>query len=171
MRHDRLLIGIERFVEGIGRIVSLSIFLLIGIVSYELAARYFFNAPTRWVYDTSGWFQVAYVFLGGAYALQKGAFVRVDLFYGRMSPRAQAWIDVTIGTALFILFASVMLWRGLAFAISSYNMNEVSSTGAWSGPVWPAKFMIPVGTLLLSLAWFARVVRHLSLLFDRGTKT
>ena len=63
--------SIERFVEAVGRVVSLGIFLLIGVVMYEVLARYFFNLPTRWTYDTSGWLQVAYVFLGGAYALQR----------------------------------------------------------------------------------------------------
>jgi TRAP-type mannitol/chloroaromatic compound transport system permease small subunit len=166
----RFLGWIDSLVDGIGRLVSLSIFLLIGIVSYEVIARYFFNAPTRWVYDTSGWFQVAYVFLGGAYALQKGYFVRVDVFYARMSPSAQAWVDVTISTALFILFASVLLWRGFALAMASYEMNEISSTGTWNGPVWPAKFMIPAGVLLLSLAWFARVARQVMFLFGRGAR-
>jgi TRAP-type mannitol/chloroaromatic compound transport system permease small subunit len=166
----RVLVRIERLVEGIGRLVSLSIFLLIGMVIYEVFARYFFNAPTRWVYDTSGWFQVAYVFLGGAFALQRGYFVRVDLFYARMAPRVQAWVDITISTMLFILFASVMLWRGFALAIASYNMNEISSTGTWNGPVWPAKFMIPAGVLLLSLAWFARVARQVAFLFGRSAK-
>ena len=53
--------------------MSLGIFLLIGVVMYEVLARYFFNLPTRWTYDARrGWLQVAYVFLGGAYALQKG---------------------------------------------------------------------------------------------------
>ena len=44
--------------------------------------------------------------------------------------------------------------------MASYAMNEVSSTGTWDGPVWPAKFMIPIGVVLLSLASFARVARQ-----------
>jgi TRAP-type mannitol/chloroaromatic compound transport system permease small subunit len=162
--------SIERFVEAVGRIVSLGIFLLIGVVMYKVLARYFFNLPTRWTYDTSGWLQVAYVFLGGAYALQKGYFVRVDVFYVNVSPRMQAWIDVTLSTVLFALFAGVLLWRGFALAMASYAMNEVSSTGTWDGPVWPAKFMVPIGVLLLSLAWSARVARHVLFLRGRGEK-
>jgi TRAP-type mannitol/chloroaromatic compound transport system permease small subunit len=163
-----MLDSIDRVIAGIGRIVSLSIFLLIGIVMYEVVARYFFNAPTRWAYDTSGWFQVAYVFLGGAYALQRGYLVRVDVFYTRMTPRVQAWVDVTISTVLFALFASVLIWRGFALAIASYEMNEVSSTGSWNGPAWPAKFMIPIGMLLLSVAWFARIARQVLFLSGRS---
>jgi TRAP-type mannitol/chloroaromatic compound transport system permease small subunit len=162
--------SIERFIEAIGRMVSLGIFLLIAVVMYEVFARYFFNLPTRWTYDTSGWLQVAYVFLGGAYALQKGYFVRVDVFYAHASPRVQAFIDVTLSTVLFLLFAGVLVWRGFALAIASYAMNEVSSTGTWDGPVWPAKFMIPMGVLLLSFAWLARIARNVVFLLGRGDK-
>jgi TRAP-type mannitol/chloroaromatic compound transport system permease small subunit len=166
----RVVNSIERFIEAVGRIASLGIFLLIGVVMYEVLARYFFNLPTRWTYDTSGWLQVAYVFLGGAYALQKGYFVRVDVFYTHASPRTQAWIDVTFSTMLFLLFAGVLAWRGFVLAMASYAMNEVSSTGTWDGPVWPAKFMVPIGVLLLSLAWFARVARDVLFLLGRGDK-
>ncbi len=163
-----LVSSIERFIEIVGRLVSLSIFLLIGVMMYEVLARYFFNLPTRWTYDMSGWLQVAYVFLGGAYALQKGYFVRVDVFYAHASPRTQAWIDLTFSTVLFALFAGVLAWRGFALAIASYAMNEVSSTGTWNGPVWPAKFMVPIGVLLLTLAWGARVARNALFLLGRG---
>src|SRR5215207_3142333 len=117
--------SIEGFVEVVGRIVSLGIFLLIGVVMYEVLARYFFNLPTRWTYDMSGWLQVAYVFLGGAYALQKGYFVRVDVFYAHASSRTQAWIDLTFSTVLFGLFAGVLAWRGFVLAMASYAMNEI----------------------------------------------
>lgn len=165
---ERLLNLFDAIAEWIGRLVALAIFLMIAIVVLEVVSRYFFNAPTKWVYDTSGWLQVGYIFLGGAFALQRGYFVRVDLFYGRMSPRAQAWVDVTLSTALFALFAGAMLWKGLGLALSSYQMGEISSTGTWQGPVWPAKFMIPIGVALLSLAWISRVGRQLILL-GRGS--
>jgi TRAP-type mannitol/chloroaromatic compound transport system permease small subunit len=165
----RLLDLFDTIGEWIGRTVALAIFLMIGIVCYEIIARYFFNAPTRWVHDASGWLQVAYVFLGGAFALQRGYFVRVDLFYARMSARTQAWVDVTLSTTLFALFATVMIWKGLGLAMSSYNMGEISSTGTWQGPVWPAKFMVPIGVALLSLAWISRVGRQLVLLAERDT--
>ena len=167
----RAVSSVERFIELVGRVVSLGIFVIIGVMMYEVLARYFFNLPTRWTYDTSGWLQVVYVFLGGAYALQKGYFVRVDIFYAQASPRTQAWIDVTFSTILFALFVSVLLWRGFALAMDSYAMNEVSATGTWSGPVWPAKFMVPLGALLLTLAWAARLARNVLFLAGRGERT
>lgn len=163
----RLLDGLDAIAAWIGRLVSLMIFVMIGIVIFEIVSRYVFNAPTKWVYDTSGWLQVAYIFLGGAYALQRDYLVRVDLFYGHMSPRGQAWVDVTLSTVLFAAFASVLIWKGLVLSLTSYEMGEVSSTGSWQGRVWPAKFMVPAGMILLSLVWLSRIARQILFLAGR----
>lgn len=152
----------------LGRAASLLIFVMIAVIMYETLARYFFNAPTAWAHDLSSWLQVGYVFIGGAYALQKGYFVRVDVFYASMSPRAQAIIDLTVGTVLFACFASAMIWKGSMLAMQSLSMGETSSSGVWNGPVWPAKFMVPAGMVLLSIAWLARICQQIPRLVDPG---
>lgn len=57
------------------------------------------------------------------------------------------------------LFAWVMITEGFDFGMKSFNNSEVPSTGAWNGPVWPSKLVIPVGMALLTLAWVARAIR------------
>jgi TRAP-type mannitol/chloroaromatic compound transport system permease small subunit len=151
---------------AIGRAVSLFIYVMIFVIMYETLARYFFNAPTAWAHDVSGWLQVAYVFLGGAYALQKGYLVRVDVLYASLSPRAQATIDLTASTVMFVCFATVMIWKGSTLALQSFAMGETSSTGVWRGPVYPAKFMVPIGMGLLCLAWLARMAQQFARLVD-----
>lgn len=152
----------------LGRAVSYLVFGMIGVIMYEIVARYFFNAPTFWGQDVSGWLQVAYVFLGGAYALQKGYFVRVDMVFERFSPKTQAVIDLTLSTVLFCCFATVMIWRGWDLAVQSWDMAETSATGGWNGRVWPAKFLVPIGVALLALAWFAHLVRRVRTTFGPG---
>lgn len=152
---------IDAIAAWIGRAVSYLVFGMIAVIMYEVVARYFFNAPTFWGQDVSGWLQVAYVFLGGAYALQKGYFVRVDMVYERFPPKVQAWIDLTLATVLFCCFATVMFGRGWDLAHQSWEMGETSATGGWNGRVWPAKFLVPIGTALLALAWFAHLVRRI----------
>ena len=157
---------VHGFNAAIGRTVSLFIYVMILVIMYETLARYFFSAPTAWAHDVSGWLQVAYVFLGGAYALQKGYLVRVDLLYSNMSPRNQAIIDLSVSTALFVCFAAVMIWKGSSLAMQSFDMGESSSTGVWKGRVYPAKFMVPAGMVLLCLAWLARMAQQFARLVD-----
>jgi TRAP-type mannitol/chloroaromatic compound transport system permease small subunit len=153
--------GIDAFGTAIGRAVSLLIFVMIAIIAIEVVSRYFFNRPTVWVQDFSGWLQVAYIFLGAPFALRRGYFVRVDVLYERFGPRFRAMVDVTLGTALFACFAAVLIWKGIDFAHQSYRMGEVSSSGMWQGSVYPAKFLVPIGMILLSLAWLAQIIRQI----------
>jgi TRAP-type mannitol/chloroaromatic compound transport system permease small subunit len=163
---QRFVVLVHALNAALGRAVSLLIFVMIAVIMYETLARYFFNAPTAWAHDVSGWLQVGYVFIGGAYALQKGYLVRVDVFYANMSPRAQAIIDLTVGTVLFACFAGVMIWKGSGLAMQSFAMGETSSTGVWKGPVYPSKFMVPAGMGLLTLAWLARMCQQILRLID-----
>lgn len=161
---DRLLAFIDAVIAGIGRVVSLAIFVMIAAISFEVVARYFFNAPTPWVQDVSGWLQVAYVFLGGAFALQTGHFVRVDVLYARLPARVQALIDLVLATALFACFATVIIWKGTELAYQSVRMGEISATGGWRGPIYPAKIIIPIGMALVALAWLTHALRQVRIL-------
>lgn len=165
----RLADWLDRPGRHVGRAIVPLIFVMIAVIMTEVLGRYFIGRPTPWAYDVSGWLQVAYIFLGGAYALQRGYMVRVDLVFGVLPPRACALIDLTLGSVLFAAFAWVMIVRGFAFALTSLAMGETSSTGVWQGPVWPAKFLVPLGMILLSLSWLAHCARQLARLIDPST--
>lgn len=157
---------LDRIGRAIGNVVAPLIFVMLAVILVEVIGRYFFNRPTPWAHDVSGWLQVAYVFLGGMYAMQRGYMVRVDVIYAALPKRAQALIDLTLGTALFAVFAYVMITRGLDFAMMSWRSGETSGTGVWRGPVWPAKFMVPIGVGLLTVAWIGHAARQLAVFID-----
>ena len=150
----------------IGTVAAYLVYVIMGIIGYEVVMRTFFNKPTTWVHDVSGWLLVFYVFLGGAWALQKGYFVRVDVAYMHFPTRIQAAIELFVGTALMALFAWVMITRGFEFGMRSFNVGETAANGAWEGRVWPAKLIMPVGMILLSFAWASRAIRAAVRLID-----
>lgn len=150
----------------IGTVAAYLAYVIMAIIGYEVVTRTFFNKPTAWVHDLSGWLLVFYVFLGGAWALQKGYFVRVDIAYMHFPARVQAAIDLIVGTTLMALFAWVMITKGFEFGMRSFNVGETSANGSWKGRVWPAKLIMPVGMALLSLAWASRAIRAAIRLID-----
>lgn len=159
-------VRIDQFNEVVGRAVSYLVFFMIGTIIFEIVARGLFNSPTRWAHDVSGWLQVFYVFLGGAWALRSGYFVRVDIFYQAFNPRFQAAIDLTVSTVLMGVFCYVMTVEGWGFAVKSFVNNEVSSNAAWDGPVWPSKIIIPIGMCLIALSWISHCVQATIRLID-----
>lgn len=150
----------------VGIFVAYLVYLIMGIIAYEVVMRTAFNHPTTWVHDVSGWTQVFYIFLGGAWALQRGYFVRVDVAYQKFPVRVQAAIDLFIGSVLMAAFAYVIIDKGFDLGLRSYGMGETSANGTWKGRVWPAKLVVPIGMILITLAWVSRAIRSAIRLID-----
>ncbi len=133
------------------------------------------NAVSRYALDISSnaWLEAQWylfagmVMLGAAHTLRRNEHVRVDLIYGRVSKRTQAWIDL-IGTLLFLFPAvGLMAWLSWPMFTASYAINEVS--GNAGGLIrWPVKLLLPAGFALLTLQGVSEVVKRVAVLAGRG---
>ena len=114
------------------------------------------------------WYLFSAVFLlCAAYTLLKNEHVRIDVVAGRLSPRAQAWIDI-FGTLFFLLPMSLMIMRlSWPYFVRGYTQNEISgSAGGLS--LWPARLLLPVGFALLSLQGLSELIKRIAFLAGRG---
>ena len=105
------------------------------------------------------WYMFGAMFLLGAgYALKHEEHVRVDIFFSKMSPKTQAWVDV-IGGILFLMpMAVIIAWLAIPMVRNSYAIHEMSSD-AGGLLRWPVKIMIPIGFALLALQGLAEIVK------------
>lgn len=156
---DALCRAIDRALALIGRTVALTVLVMIALITVEMFSRGVLNISLPWVQDLCAWLLTALIMLGGPYALLRGQFVRVDIVFAQLSPKNKAIVDSVFTTTLLALFIWVLVTKGGDFFLSSFAMDERSATGSWSGPVWVAKFMVPLGGVLLGLAWVAHLVR------------
>jgi len=154
-----LLRTIDNISEYSGRLVSLLSIGLVVAITYEVGARYGFNAPTEWNYETSIFLFGSYIILGGAYALRHGAHVKVDIIYGYLSPRARATFDL-LTCWLFFFFCGILVWKGWQFGWTSVMALEHTDT-AWSPPIYYFKMTLPIGAILLFLQGAAKFIRDL----------
>jgi len=85
----RALVLYVRWVEAlnyrIGRMAMYLLFVLAGVLLWSTIAKAFFRPPL-WTQEMAQFTMVGYFVLGGAYALQMGANVRMDLIYTRSEP-------------------------------------------------------------------------------------
>ena len=100
------LLGLSRAIdamsERIGRIVYWLILVVVLISAANATIRKVFNYSSN-AYLEIQWYLFSAVFLFGAgYTLLRNEHVRIDIIAGRLSPRAQNWIDVF--GILFFLF-------------------------------------------------------------------
>src|SRR5262245_10733335 len=86
--------SIDRFSDITGRLIALAMVFLVAIISYEVCARYLFNAPTVWVYESSDVAKGSGFKLNRAYALLKRAHVPSGMCKQRYSDRTKRIIDL-----------------------------------------------------------------------------
>lgn len=126
------------------------------------------NALSRYALDLSSnafleiqWQMFAATFLLGApYVLQLNEHVRVDLFYGGLSPRRKLWVDVFGYLVFFFPVCFIMLEMSFPWAWASYQEGEFSAN-AGGLPIWTAKLLLPLGFTLLTLQGLAEFIRRI----------
>jgi len=133
------------------------------------------NAIIRKVFSMSSnawlelqWYLFSAVFLlASGYTLLRNEHVRIDILAGRLSPKAQAGIEV-MGTLLFLLPMTVMLTiLSWPYFVRSYVDHEVS--GSAGGLVlWYARILLPAGFLLLSLQGVSELIKRVAFIAGKG---
>ena len=148
--------AVERLNRGVGRLAMHLIFVLMAVLMWGAVARAGFT-PQIWTDEMAQFLMVGYFMLGGAYALQLGSAVRMDLLYSRWPPRSRAAVDaVTILILLFYL--GVLLWGGIDSTQYALEYGE-RRRGLWRPYMAPIKIVMCVGIGLMILQCTAFLVR------------
>ena len=140
---------IDTISDWSGRIVCWLIIPLVGSLTWEVVARYGFNAPTVWAYDISYMLYGSLFMLGAAYALYRGGHIRTDMLYQSWSPRRQGAIDAVCYLFLFFPAMLFLLYMGGVEAWHAFDIGERSDASPWRPILYPLKAVIPVTALML----------------------
>lgn len=143
--------AIDRFTDVTGRLFALVQIYLVAIITYEVGSRYFFNAPTVWVFEGSAMANGSSFMLACGYALYKGAHVRTDIFWEKFSERKKGVIDLISYLVLFFPTMIFLMAVGLDGALHSYNTGERSQESVWRAIMWPFRSAIPLAALLFMI--------------------
>jgi TRAP-type mannitol/chloroaromatic compound transport system permease small subunit len=150
---------IDRFTDSTGTWIAWLNLPLVAAVSYEVIARYAFNAPTLWSFDITYMLYGTIFMLGAAYALHKGAHIRTDFFYESWSPRTKGMVD-SISYIVFFYPSLIMLLAASGNeAWYAYSIHEVSEQTPWRPILWPYKAVIPVTCVLLMLQGVSETIK------------
>ncbi|MBZ0148073.1 MAG: TRAP transporter small permease subunit [Pseudorhodoplanes sp.] len=142
---------IDRFIDSLGRLISLAMILLVLMMTYEVFARYLFNAPTVWVYESSFMVNGSAFMLGCSYTLLKGAHVRTDIFWEGYSERRKGIVDLCSYLILFFPSMITLMIIGYDAAEYSWIINERSQESMWRVTMWPFRASIPLAAILFMI--------------------
>jgi TRAP-type mannitol/chloroaromatic compound transport system permease small subunit len=139
----------------LGKIAAYCLVVIMLILSYEVIARYFFNSPTIWAHELSGFFFAFYLALTGPWVLLRKEHVAVDIIYNKYSEKKQNAADI-FSNIIAIFFFVMVFYLGMKNALYSLSINQTSYT-VWGPPLWPIKFFIPLSAAFFILQSLANI--------------
>ncbi|MGX0978404.1 TRAP-type C4-dicarboxylate transport system permease small subunit [Roseovarius sp. MBR-51] len=136
---------------------ALALLIITIVVCYEVTSRYVFNSPTIWAWDINTQLMLAMIMLGLANVHRRDRNIAVDVLIECLPERAKAALGVLFGL-LLIFLAATITWIGWPYFHQSLVRGQAAPS-LFAPPLWPVKFMIPMGAFILLLQAIARIIR------------
>lgn len=158
--------GIDKFNNLQGRITSMLIIPLLGVVIYEVLMRYGFNSPTVWGFEATAFLYGMHYMFGLAYTDVTKGHVQVDIFSSMAPKKIQAFLGAMTTLIFFLpVMVCMTIWSG-KFAIYAIQGLERNST-SWAPAIWPYKIIMALCFLFLLLQGISNLIRDLQTLFGK----
>lgn len=163
----QLLLRLSRLIdtcnERIGRAAAWLGLAAVIVSAVSASLRYSINVGSNAWLEMQWYLNSAVFMLVAAWALKRNNHVRIDVISGKLSPRAQAWIDI-LGSLLMLLPAALIIgWYSWPTLVNSYGISEYSSDPG--GLIrWPVRLLIPVGFTMLALQGVSEVIKRVAFL-------
>jgi TRAP-type mannitol/chloroaromatic compound transport system permease small subunit len=126
---------------AVGMIVSM----FLGVA--DTVGTKFLGLPVPGTLEVTESTMVLIVFGALAYTQERRGHIRVELLYTNVGPRAQSFMDAITHLVAFVYFA-LLAWQGLGELAYSWQIRE-ATMGTVRFPLYPARFLLVLGTFLL----------------------
>lgn len=157
--------ALDRFVGRIahacGVLAALAIVIVLVMICAETILRQF-QSSLLITDEIAGYLNAAAIFLGLAWTLREGGFIRVEALYDRATGglrRAFRWLIVLTAAA----FAAVLLWVCTRHVIYAFD-RDTRAVSVLDTPEWIPQSVMVLGLavlLLQLLAWIVGRVRDI----------
>jgi TRAP-type mannitol/chloroaromatic compound transport system permease small subunit len=159
--------SIDRMNEAVGKVTIWLILVVVVISAGNAVFRYTFDWSSNALLEVQWYLFSAVFLLCAAYVLKKNEHIRIDVIAGRLSARAQNWIDV-FGIVVFLL-PMVIMTMTLSWPVflNAWHTGEMSANPG--GLIrWPVRLLMPIGFFLLLLQGLSELVKRIAFLTGNG---
>ena len=151
--------------EKVGRFVMYWVFFMMFLLILSFVTRNIINYPLMWIIEMAQFTITAYYLLGGGYSMITDDHVRMDLFYGKLSEKGKAKMDIF--TSFFLIFYLVLLFFGSITSLIYTIETKQKLFTAWAPYVWPIKTLMLIGILLMLLQAFSTLFKNIAKVQER----
>ena len=156
---------IDTICEKVGRFVMYWVFFMMFLLILSFVTRNIINIPLMWIIEMAQFTITAYYLLGGGYSMLTDDHVRMDLFYGKLSKKGKAKMDIF--TSIFLIFFLAVLFFGSITSLIYTIETKQKLFTAWAPYVWPIKSLMLLGILLMLLQAFSTLFKDIAQLQDK----
>lgn len=151
---------VDKFNRRVGIFAMMLVFVMLAILGYSSVSKAFL-LPANWTLESAQFVMAAYYMLGGAFAMQMGDHVRMDLFYGEWSLRRQAGVDAVTSLSLFG-YLGFLLYGGLSSTAYALQYSE-KSYSSWAPYMAPIKIIMVIGIVLMLLQSLSSLIKDIAM--------
>lgn len=167
-----MLITVEKVfdsvVNGVGKIISFLLFLMIFNVFYDVVMRYFFHNSSVGMQEMEWHLFSVVILFGVSVALKDEGHVRVDFLFEKYSQRKKAVVNI-VGTVLFLVPLTLLVALGsTGFVMDAYSIGEISEDPGGLTHRWIIKSMIPISMYFLLFSAIGYVVKNINMFRAAG---
>ena len=141
----------------LGRAVAWLVPLMVSVAFAVVVLRYGFQYGRVDLQESITYLHAAVVALCMGYTLARDAHVRVDVFYGRMTPRARLAVNLAGDALLLLPSSAAILYYSWDYTIISWQVLERSPEISGLPGVFLLKTLIPLMALTLIAQALARI--------------
>jgi TRAP-type mannitol/chloroaromatic compound transport system permease small subunit len=151
---------VDTICEKVGRFVMYWVFFMMFLLILSFVTRNIINFPLMWIIEMAQFTITAYYLLGGGYSMLTDDHVRMDLFYGKLSNKGKAKMDIF--TSFFLIFYLIILFIGSITSLIYTIETKQKLFTAWAPYVWPIKTLMLIGILLMLLQAFSTLFKDIA---------
>ena len=150
---------IDKVNDILGKVFSLLVLGILGVILCEVILRRIFNRPQIWTQDLIVMLFASYIILICAFGFQKKAFVAVDVLFAKLPMLAQYILHIVTYLIFLVPFVVAMLPVSWNFFLKAYTTGE-QTYSVWAAPTWPVKFCLFFGLLLLAVQSVSEILKQ-----------
>ncbi len=155
---------LQRLNEHVTRVMlalaAVLAFMLCFLVVADVLGRVLFNSPVKGTTEVVSLSIVIICFLQAGFAIRSGGMLHVDMFVSKGGPRTQS-VFAALAALAGLVFFGLICWGSWDGAAHAWVSNEFEGEGALRVPVWPARFVLILGTFFAAFSYLLLLVQHL----------
>lgn len=134
-------------------------FLMMIHVAADVTGRTAFNHPLQGTTEIiSGWYMVAVAYLPWAWLTRHDNHIIAGVFERIGTARFGYWMEVVVKVVMLV-YISAFCWETGVRALQQTRAGEVWEAAGGFIPVWPSRWMLPIGAGMMAIYLALRILR------------